>query len=141
MKPSRLVTSGGVRRHTVRGRKKITKAALATGAAAAVIAASVGVAAPADARAANIMTVVTWVGGDSWLEVDYPGEGVVLEGSPAKVARDHWTAYSGARIGADPIMGDADYISCTLYVNGYPEVFDSAYAGDGHDANCVRYLR
>jgi hypothetical protein len=31
MKPSRLVTSGGVRRHTVRGMKKITKAALVGG--------------------------------------------------------------------------------------------------------------
>ena len=49
MKPSRLVTSGGVRRHTARGMKKITKAALVGGAAAAAIAATVGVAAPAKA--------------------------------------------------------------------------------------------
>ena len=34
MTPSRLVTSDGVRRHTVRGMRKITKAALAGGAAA-----------------------------------------------------------------------------------------------------------
>ena len=47
MKPSRLVTSGGVRRHTVRGMRKITKAALVGGAAAAAIAATVGVASPA----------------------------------------------------------------------------------------------
>jgi hypothetical protein len=31
MKPSRLVTSGGVRRHTLRGLRKITKTALAGG--------------------------------------------------------------------------------------------------------------
>ena len=43
MKPSPLVTSGGVRRHTVRGMRKITKAALVGGAAAAAIAATVGV--------------------------------------------------------------------------------------------------
>jgi hypothetical protein len=49
MKPSRLVTCGGVRRHTVRGMRKITKAALVGGAAAAAIAATVGVAAPANA--------------------------------------------------------------------------------------------
>jgi hypothetical protein len=49
MKPSRLVTSGGVRRHTVRGMRKITKAALLGGAVAAAIAATVGVAAPAQA--------------------------------------------------------------------------------------------
>ena len=46
MKPSRLVTSGGVRHHTARGKKKITKAALVGGAAAAAIAATVGVACP-----------------------------------------------------------------------------------------------
>jgi Protein of unknown function (DUF732) len=49
MKPSRLVTSGGARRHTARGRKKITKAALVGGAAAAAIAATVGLASPASA--------------------------------------------------------------------------------------------
>ena len=108
--------------------KKISKAALVGGVAAAAIAATVGVAAPANARVATITTVVTWVGGDSWLAVDYPGEGVVMEGSSTKVVTDHWTAYSGDRIGADPIMGDADYIACSLYVNGEPEYSDSAYA-------------
>ena len=49
MKPSRLVTSGGVRRHTVRGMKKITKAALLGGLATAAIAATVGMASPAQA--------------------------------------------------------------------------------------------
>ena len=49
MKPSRLLTSGGVRRSTVRGMSKITEAALMGGAAAAAIAATVGVAAPAQA--------------------------------------------------------------------------------------------
>ena len=49
MKPSRLVTSGGVRRPTGRGMKKITKAALMGGAAAAAIAATIGIAAPAQA--------------------------------------------------------------------------------------------
>ena len=49
MKPSPLLTSGGVRRHTARGMKKITKAALVGGAAAAAIAATMGVAAPANA--------------------------------------------------------------------------------------------
>ena len=54
MKPSRLVTSGGVRRHTGRGMKKITKAALVGGAAAAAIAATVGMAAPANANAERL---------------------------------------------------------------------------------------
>jgi hypothetical protein len=43
MKPSRLVTSGGVRRPTVRGMRKITKAALLGGVAAAAIAATAGI--------------------------------------------------------------------------------------------------
>ncbi len=46
MKPSRLVTSGGVRRHTARGMKKITKAALV---GAAAVAAAVGLAPTASA--------------------------------------------------------------------------------------------
>ena len=49
MKPSRLVTSGGAPHPTGRGRKKISKAALLSGAAAAAIAGTVGVAAPAQA--------------------------------------------------------------------------------------------
>ena len=125
--------------------RKITKAALVSGAAAAAIAATVGVAAPAQAHYGayphRITTVVTWVGGDSWLSVDYPGEGIVLERSPAKSAIDHWIAYPGDRIGADPIMGDADFISCTLYVDGQYAYSDSAAAGDNTDANCVRDLR
>ena len=55
MKPSRLVTSGGVRRHTGRGMSKISKAALVGGAAAAAIAATVGVAAPANAIVDNFL--------------------------------------------------------------------------------------
>ena len=62
MKPSRLVTSGGVRRPTVRGMRKITKATLAGG-AAAVIAATVGVASPAQAHSGHLVEVdVSWSG-------------------------------------------------------------------------------
>ena len=111
------------------------------GAAAAAIAATVGVAAPANASAAQITTIVSWVGGDTWLDVDYPGQGVVMEGWPVKSVTDYWTAYSGDRIGADPITGDADFITCTVMINGRVVAFDSAYAGDGTDANCVTYLR
>jgi hypothetical protein len=51
--PSPVVTFGGVRRHTARGMRKISKAALMGGAAAAAIAATVGVAAPASAYTAD----------------------------------------------------------------------------------------
>ena len=86
--------------------RKITKAALVSGAAAAAIAATVGVAAPAQAHYGayphRITTVVTWVGGDSSLAVDYPGEGVVLEMSPSKTATDYWVAATGDRIAPTP---------------------------------------
>ena len=55
--------------------------------------------------------MVTWVGGDSWLTVDYPGEGVVMESSGAKIVNHSFSAHPGDRIGVDPIMGDADYIT------------------------------
>ena len=56
--------------------KEISKAALVGGAAAAVIAATVGMASPAQAYgSAHIRAIVTWTGGDSILVVDYPGEG------------------------------------------------------------------
>jgi hypothetical protein len=58
MNPSRLVTSGGVRRHTVRGMRKITKAALVGGAAAAAIAATVGLASPANASSSGYLAAV-----------------------------------------------------------------------------------
>ena len=37
-------------------------------------------------------------------------------------------------------MGDADYIGCTLYMNGRVAWHDAAVAGDGTDANCIRRL-
>lgn len=117
------------------------KVLAAAGIGAAAIATTVGVAAPASAHYADVDTMVTWVGGDSWLTVDYPGEGVVMESSGAKIVNHSFTAHPGDRIGADPIMGDADYITCTVWVKNRIVATDSAYAGDGTDANCVRILR
>lgn len=45
---------------------------------------------------------------------------------------------SGQFVGGDPIMGDADWISCQLYINGKLEFEDRADAGDGTDVNCLR---
>ena len=58
MKPSRLATSGGARRHTARGMKKITKAAVMGGAAAAAIAATVGIAPAASASSTGFLNKV-----------------------------------------------------------------------------------
>ena len=69
MKPSRLATSGGVRPHTGRGMKKISKAALLSGAAGAAIAATVGAAAPAQADTGQFVYAVNAIGiysDDGW---------------------------------------------------------------------------
>jgi hypothetical protein len=47
-------------------------------------------------------------------------------------------ATTGQLVGGDPIMGDADSISCQLYINGQLEFSDKADAGDGTDVNCLR---
>ena len=145
MKPSRLVTSGGVRRHTVRGMSKITKAALVGGAAAAAIAATVGVASPAQAYSgyAYAHTVVTW-GGTNCIE--HSG---ASNGNPYVLGYGHTCMYShaaawdearssGQLIGVDPIMGNADWISCTITVDGRFSYSDYASRGDGTDVNCLR---
>ena len=70
MKPSRPVTFGGVRRRTFRGMRKITKAALLGGAAAAAIAATVGMASPASASEASFENAV-------YYETGYSGSDIV----------------------------------------------------------------
>lgn len=46
----------------------------------------------------------------------------------------------GQLIGGDPLMGDADWIACQLYINGQLEFSDKADAADGSDVNCLRTL-
>lgn len=48
------------------------------------------------------------------------------------------TATSGMFIGADPDMGDADWLSCQIYVNGILADSNFAHAGDGNEVNCIR---
>ena len=146
MKPSRLVTSGGVRRDTARGMRKSTKAALVSGAAAAAIAATVGVAAPANAYPAygapNAVTFYTYWGGTDCISI----EGAQLYNQRATSFHTGcgggWTwnevAGPGEIFGGDPIMGSASWASCKVYVNGDLVYSDYATAGDGTDVNCLR---
>ena len=103
MKPSRLVTSGGVRHHTGRGMKKITKAALVGGAAAAAIAATVGLASPAQADSYSYIyriennDLVNFTGSKQW----YLGAGHAIcadlrEGLSTRGAIDALYVYSNA---------------------------------------------
>ncbi|AGB21679.1 hypothetical protein Mycsm_01262 [Mycobacterium sp. JS623] len=47
---------------------------------------------------------------------------------------------SGNLVGGDPVMGDATWISCKLYLNGKLNFSARANAGDGTDVNCLRKL-
>ena len=69
MKPSRLVTSAGLRRHAAGGMKKFTKAALLSGAAAAAIAGTLGMASPANASETSYENAVYYSTGLSGSEV------------------------------------------------------------------------
>ena len=139
MKPSRLVTSGGVRRHTVRGMRKITKAALVGGAAAAAIAATVGMAAPANAYGYTAYNVVEW-GGASCITIVQPNIYGGLSSDVVCGGRVTWdqATVSGGRLGSDPVIGNASWVSCAVYVNGSLHDSDFVTNGDGRDANCLR---
>ena len=141
MKPSRLVTSGGVRRHTGRGMRKISKAALVGGAAAAAIAATVGVAAPANAHYHNVTSIVTWRGADC-IAIEGPsissnGYGLGTASFCGGSSSASYNIPVGGLAGANPIMGHASWITCATYIDGVLKETDYAYAGDGHDANCL----
>jgi hypothetical protein len=127
MKPSRLVTSGGVRRHTVRGMKKITKAALVGSAAAAAIAASVGVAAPAQA---SVFTMCP------------SGHAGVVGGNTScafaeNVSRTFY-ASGGASVfvAYSPVTGDRYVMQCfgvrpAVFTDGSSLMSTNCYGGDG----------
>jgi hypothetical protein len=51
----------------------------------------------------------------------------------------YW-ATLGQYVGADPVMGPASSVSCSLMIDGRLDNADSAVAHDGHDANCLRVL-
>ena len=115
--------------------------------AAAIAAAAVGgiaLAAPAQAQmGAWITSTVTWTGKDC-IGVNFPDldnrdftdYGTICGG----VTRVTYWATLGQYVGADPVMGPASSVSCSLMINGTLDNADSAVAHDGHDANCLRIL-
>ncbi|WP_078325216.1 excalibur calcium-binding domain-containing protein [Mycobacteroides salmoniphilum] len=82
-------------------------------------------------------TVVTWTGTDC-IDITAP------DSSPARVlgttnhcggtARFTQVAGGGQMVGADPIMGSAESITCEILVG---RLRDSGARGDGHDVNCL----
>lgn len=62
---------------------------------------------------------------------------------PGPVSAARWARWdeirvSGQYVGIDPIMGDNNWIKCTLFINGAVEVSDYAARGDGTDVTCLR---
>ena len=115
----------------------------------AITAVLVGVALAAPASAspdpggAWITSTVTWTGKDC-IGVNYPDldnrfftdYGTICGG----VSRVTYWASDGQYVGADPVMGPASSVSCSLMINATLDNADSAVAHDGHDANCLRIL-
>ena len=120
------------------------------GAAAAAIAATVGVAAPAQAHSgygySYARTVVTWGGTAlhrALRRVERQSLRAVLGYGHTCMPYSHaaaWDEYrsSSQLIGVDPIMGNADWISCTITVDGRYSYSDYASRGDGTYVNCLR---
>jgi hypothetical protein len=91
----------------------------------------------------TVMTIVSWSGTDC-IPIRTPdgqrdlcdiyqqpkSEAVVVHGKGI-----------GDLVGADPVMGRADWVSCDVYLNGNLTFRDSATAGDGSDVNCLIVLR
>ncbi|AMT70126.1 excalibur calcium-binding domain-containing protein [Mycobacteroides immunogenum] len=82
-------------------------------------------------------TVVNWTGTDC-IDITAP------DSSPARVlatsnhcggtARFSQEASDSQMVGADPIMGDAESITCEILTG---RLRDSGTRGDGHDVNCL----
>lgn len=123
-------------------KKLITAALLAIGAMLGVV-----TAAPAQAGS-TATTVVTWSGTPC---IQTMG---ASQGNPYRLSIPTWqcsprlpnglysmiwneTQPSGAWIGVDPIMGDADWVACQIN-DGWDVYTDHARHGDGHDVTCLR---
>lgn len=47
----------------------------------------------------------------------------------------------GNLAGVDPVMGNAAWVSCEMFLNGSSYMGDAALSGDGSDASCLSVLR
>lgn len=116
--------------------------------AAALVVASGGTAAPAQANVAYAYTLVTWSGtsciahqgasmGNPWML----GSNMTCDmyGWPVRSAEWSERRSSGQWIGIDPLMGNADWIGCTITVDGL-SYSDFASADDGTDVSCLRVV-
>lgn len=114
----------------------------------AIAAAGLTAAPPAAATTygAKITVTVQWTGGNCWARTGiHPGEhdARVTEPFTVEGCYDYATSTQfvvpGAYFGADPAIGDADAVSCTVVNKASGRVIASDYArlNDGHDATCL----
>lgn len=87
-------------------------------------------------------TVINWSGTDciTVISANLLAPTTVV---PSVICGGSWTfsegnIWSGDAFGADPIMGNADWISCAVIRSGVVVYSDAAAAGDGTDVSCLR---
>lgn len=121
--------------------RKSIKATIAGTIAATAIVGTIAAASPAEASYWRYATTTVQWGGSSCINVQAANEyGLrTLCGYGNSWDLDE-RPYVGQGFGMDPIMGNASWVACYVYLDGQLVYSDSAYAGDGHDANCNRSL-
>lgn len=102
---------------------------------------------PPDAAASptEVKTHIEWSGPDEWIEFNGPSIADRTRIVKGKVyGQGHvdlvQPAFAGDYFGADPIIGNSSYVSCSVTVDGREVLRDSAYKNDGHDCNCLRRM-
>lgn len=98
----------------------------------------------AASRSDVVSIAVTWTGQPSCVYVWEPNPtdrrliqyGATCSAEQTTSAR--YVARPGDWVGADPEIGDADTIACTIAVNGQIVFSDGAHRGDGHEVSCLR---
>jgi hypothetical protein len=93
------------------------------------------------AAAGHYTTIVTW-SDTPCVEVVVPNYSEMLHQNlcyPEQAARLFHTAAPGQTVGADPIMGAATAIACSVIRDSDGAILfeDRAIAGDGSDVNCI----
>ena len=123
-------------KHTKEIRAMKKRLAVAVGAAA--IAATV-LAPSAQAQVSyDATTRILWKGAEC-IQLQFPGGD---SGSTCGKYQSYYEmsqqVYRGQDFGVDPVMGNASWISCEIWVDGQFAYGDRAFAGDGTDVNCLR---
>jgi hypothetical protein len=91
----------------------------------------------------TVMAIVKWSGTDCIpaRTADENRDLCKTVGQPRSEALVEHGHAVGDLVGVDPVMGQADWVSCELYLNGSPTMSDAALAGDGSDVTCLTVLR